>query len=136
MSADAVANAIVAALSAGAVGGATEAGKKAVADAYDSLKSLILKRFGSGSEAAVAIEKLEAKPESEGRRATLGEELQSVDAASDPELVSAAQALLALVRALPQSESNVQIAQGTGIAQASHQSTATVTFSTEPKKNG
>lgn len=104
MTPDVVVSAIVAALSAGATKGATDAAKKAVVDAYCGLKSIIRTRFGSHSEAAEAIDKLEVKPDSEGRRQTLGEELQSVNAGTDPELVSAAQTLLALIHALPHEE--------------------------------
>jgi len=86
MPADLILTAIAAALSASAAAGVTEAGKKAIVDAYDGLKSLIKKRLGSDSEAAAALEKLEAKPDSEGRTQTLGEELESAGAASDPEL--------------------------------------------------
>ena len=135
MTPDAITNAIVAALSAGAATGATDTAKKAIADAYDGLKSLIRKKFGGDSEAAVATDKLEAKPDSIGRKQSLKEELESANAGSDPELAGAAQALLELVRALPQGEKHIQFAQGQGIAQADRGSTATVTFSGWPKKD-
>jgi len=129
-------DAIVSALSAGAASAATDASKKAVADAYDGLKSLIRRRFGAGSEAAAAIDKLEAKPDSEGRRQTLAEELSTVQAGSDRELLSAAQALLDLVRALPPGGQNIQNAAGQGIAQASGAgASATVTFGNFPSKH-
>jgi hypothetical protein len=135
MTPDIVANAIVAALSAGAVAGTTDTAKSAIADAYQGLKSLIKKKFGDHSEAAEAIDKLEAKPDSDGRKKTLVEELEAVNSASDPELVSAAQSLLVLIRALPQGEKHIQVAQGTGIAQADRSSTATVTMHAPPKKD-
>ena len=91
MTPDIVTNAIVAALSAGAVTGATDTAKSAIADAYEGLKSLVKKKFGHDSDAAEAIDKLEAKPESGARKETLAEELKAVNSASDPELVSAAQ---------------------------------------------
>ena len=86
MTPDIVANAIVAALSAGAVAGTTDTAKSAIADAYEGLKSLIKKKFGHESDAAQAIDKLEAKPDSDGRKKTLAEELKAVNSASDPEL--------------------------------------------------
>jgi hypothetical protein len=128
MTPDTVVNAIVAALSAGVAKGGTDAAKEAVGDAYEGLKCLIKKRFGNQSEAAIAIDKLEAAPDSEGRRQTLGEELQSVNADADPELVSATHELIALIRKLPQGEANIQLARGRGIAQADHGSTAKVNF--------
>jgi hypothetical protein len=132
MTPEILANAIIAAVSAGAAAGATDTAKKAVADAYDALKSLVRTKFGSSSEAAVAIDKLEAKPDSDGRKQTLDEELRSVKAASDPELISAAQSLMELIRALPQGEQSIQFAMGSGIAQADHGSTATVTLYNKP----
>jgi hypothetical protein len=135
MTPDILANAIVAALSAGAVSGATDTAKSAIADAYSGLKSLIKKKFGSDSEASEAIEKLEAKPDSDGKKQVLAEALNAVNSTSDPELVSAAQSLLALIKALPQGEKHIQHAQGTGIAQADRGSTATVTMHTPPRKD-
>jgi hypothetical protein len=135
MTPDTVTNAIVAALSAGAVTGATDTAKKAIADAYEGLKSLVKKKFGGDSDAAEAIVKLEAKPDSDGRKQTLTEELKAVNAVSDPELVSAVQSLLELIRTLPQGEKHIQVSRGTGIAQADRGSTATVTIHAPPKKD-
>ena len=135
MAIDVIVNAIAAALSTGAAAAATDVGKKAVADAYDGLKSLIHKRFGSDSDAADAIEKLEARPDSAGRKQTLTEELEAAKADSDPELVSAAQALLALIRTLPEGEKHIQSATGQGIAQADRGSTASVNYYAPPPKH-
>jgi hypothetical protein len=104
--------------------------KKAVADAYGGLKSIFQRKFGSGSDAAQAMEKLESKPDSEGRRQTLHEELALVDAGSDAEVAAAAQALLEAIRALPQTEAHIQLAHGQNIAQADRGGTATVNVST------
>jgi hypothetical protein len=79
MAPEIVTNAIVAAISAGAVAGTKDTAKSAIADAYDGLKSLIKKKFGYDSHAADAIDMLEAKPESDGRKQTLAEELRAVD---------------------------------------------------------
>jgi hypothetical protein len=133
---DLVASAILSAISAGAASGATDTAKKAIADAYDGLKSLVKRKLGGNSDAAVALDKLEANPASEGRQKILGEELGFAKAASDPELASAAQSLLELIRALPQGEKHIQFAQGTGIAQADRGSTATVNlYGPPPKKD-
>jgi hypothetical protein len=106
MAPDIVANAIVAAISAGAVTGATDTAKSAIADAYEGLKSLIKKKFGHDSEPAQAIDKLEAKPDSDGKKQVLAEELKAVNSSSDPELVAAAESLLALIKALAQGEAH------------------------------
>lgn len=135
MTPDTVTAAIVAALSAGATTGATDTAKKAIADAYEGLKFLVRKKFGGDSDASEAIVKLEAKPDSDGRKQTLTEELKDVNAVSDPEVVSAVQSLLELIRALPQGEKHIQFAQGTGIAQADRGSTATVTMHAPPKRD-
>jgi hypothetical protein len=135
MTPDIVTNAIVAAISAGAVAGAKDTAKSAIVDAYQGLKSLVKQKFGHESDAAEAIDKLEAKPDSDGRKQTLAEELKAVNSTSDPELISAAQSLLELIRALPQGEKHIQYAQGTGIAQADRGSTATVAMSGPRKKD-
>jgi hypothetical protein len=136
MPADLIMNAITAAVSAGAAAGVSEASKKAIVDVYGRLKSLIIRRFGGESEAAAALDKFEAKPDSEGRKRMLGEELESAGAASDPEMVAAARALLDLIRALPQAKKHVQIAHGQGIAQADRGGAATVNWSADPRKDG
>jgi hypothetical protein len=113
MAPDIVANAIVAAVSVGAVAGATDTAKSAIDDAYQCLKSLIKKKFGHDSDVAEVTDMLEAKPHSDARKILLVEELKAVNSTSDREVVSAAQSLLELIRALPQGEKHIQIAHGT-----------------------
>jgi hypothetical protein len=132
MAPEIVTSAIIAAISAGAVAGVADTAKSAIADAYQGLKSLIKTKFGHDSEAAEAIDKLEAKPDSGARKEVLAEELKAVNSANDHELVSAAQALLALIKAQPESEKHIQVAQRTGIAQADRGSIATVNMSAPP----
>ena len=95
---DPVATAIIAALSAGAIGGLTEASKTAITEAYTSLTSLLHKKFGAKSEVVQAITQLEAKPESVSRQGMLQEELLTVNAEHDQELQAAAQRVLTLVQ--------------------------------------
>jgi hypothetical protein len=109
--------------------------KSAIDEAYQGLKTLIKKKYGDRSDVAEAIDKLEAKPESGSRRHTVLEELKAINSTSDPELVSAAQSLFKLIRALPHGEKHIQIAQGTGIAQADHGSSASVTMHAPPRKD-
>ncbi len=121
------------AISAGVAPGLTDATKSAITDAYSGLKTLIKDKFGHSSEAAVAVEKLEANPESKARRDTLDEELTAVKADASPDLVDAARKLLALLEAVPQAASHVQTANdSTGVAQADRGGTATVTFNAPP----
>ena len=131
---DPVTLAIIAGLSAGATSGVSDAAKKAVVDGYEGLKALIKKKFGSNSDVADAIEKLQAKPDSSGRRETLAEELKAVDAGVEPEVLAAARTLLELIKALPQGEQHLQVARGRGIAQADRESTATVNIYGSPDK--
>ena len=93
---DPITSAIVAALSAGAVSGLTEASKMAVTDAYQTLKGLFTRKFGASSEVVQAIDHLEAKPESASRQETLREEMIAVNAEQDHEVLAAARQLLTL----------------------------------------
>ncbi len=132
---DPVSLAIISALSAGAASGLTDTTKKAIVDGYEGLKALLKKKFGSNSEVADAIEKLQAKPNSSGRSQTLEEELKAVNADKELQLRSAADSLLQLIKALPQGAQHIQIAQGMGIAQADRGSTATVSIGSPSRKN-
>ncbi len=134
---DPITTAIVAALTAGTTAGATETVKKAIADGYESLKSLIKRKLSNG-EVTEALDKLHANPQSPARQGVLAEEIARTTAIKDPELLAAADALLNIVRRLPQGEQHIQqIAHGVGIAQASGGSTATVnmTGSAGDKRN-
>lgn len=129
---DPITQAIVAALSAGAAAGVTDASKRAIVEAYGGLKSLLIQKFGGHSEVAEALNKLQVRPDSLGRKETLAEEMKAVNAVAEPELLSAAESLIALVQALPRAGQHVQAAQGTGIAQADRGSTASVAISNLP----
>lgn len=95
---DPITSAIVAALSAGAASGLTEVSKAAMTDAYGKLKDILNKKFAAKGDVGEALDKLEAKPESDGRRQTLQEELLGVKAEQDSEVLTAAQHLLTLVQ--------------------------------------
>lgn len=129
---DPVTMAIIAAVEAGLSSAAGDVAKKALVDCYDGLKALLKKKFGGDSDVAEAVDKLEEKPDAKGRRQTVEEELQAVNAGTDQELLAAAQALLDQLKAIPGAKHNVQIARGTGIAQASDGSHASVTFNGPP----
>jgi hypothetical protein len=53
---DPITTALIAGLTAGATSGATETVKKAISDGYESLKSLVKKKFENSGDIAEAIE--------------------------------------------------------------------------------
>ncbi len=131
---DPITTAIVAALSAGAISGLTEASKTAIADAYTRLKTLLSKKFGGESDVVHAVNEVEAKPDSAGRKATLQEEVATVKADQDQEVLHAAQALLQLLQASPEGGQHVQTATGSYIAQADRGSSASVNIGRQPER--
>ena len=124
--ANVVSTAIISAISSGVLIGAKDTAKEAVSDAYGELKSLIKAKFGRG-EAVEAIDRLEANPNSDGRKQIVSEELEAVNADGDSTLALSAEGVLELIRALPLGQSHTQFAKGIGIAQAGGGSNATVT---------
>ncbi|MEV6340607.1 hypothetical protein AB0M12_38540 [Nocardia vinacea] len=82
------------AVAVGAVAGLSATAKQAVTDAYEKLKALVSGRVGLSG-----VESVEQQPDSVARRSVLVEDLQRAGADDDQELLAAAQALLAAVRA-------------------------------------
>lgn len=126
---DPIATAIIAAISSGAMEGIAEAGKSALSEAYERLKALLIKKFGHESDIAQAVSHVEAKPESEARKAALLEEIAAAQAAQDPDLLQAAQAVLLVI---PASSQFHQQATGSYIAQADRGSNASVNIGVPP----
>lgn len=85
---------IVTAVATGAALGLKPTVEQAIKDAYAGLKQLIIDRYGDRGDVAEAVENVESKPESEGRKAVLQEELEEAGAAEDEDVLEAAQALL------------------------------------------
>ena len=125
-----IVTAVVAALASGATDGLKDVAKKGLSDGYEKLKSSIT-RHADTSDVADALEKVEAKPDSQPRRAVLAEELEVSGIGANEEIIAQANSLLALVRALPDGSMGGQVAHGTGIAQADRSSTASVTMTSE-----
>src|SRR5207248_8785387 len=75
--------------------------KKVFVDAYEALKNLIKKKFGSQSELVQAVEAVEAKPDSSARKELLKEEVATAKADEDPDLRNAAQTLLKQISTQP-----------------------------------
>ena len=85
---------ILAALIAGATAAAKDTAGVAVKDAYEGLKNLIKQKFGDKTDLVDAVDKLEKKPDSEARKATVKEEIETAKVAGDPEILKLAQDLL------------------------------------------
>ncbi|EAZ93038.1 hypothetical protein [Crocosphaera chwakensis] len=104
-------------------------GKDVIKDSYNALKSAIKKKFGSESDLIDAVEKLEKKPDSEGRKVLLQEEIENAKVNDDAEIIQLAQNLLDKLKEQPggqqiinQNISNVKYAatSGTGTASISN----------------
>ncbi|NES87694.1 MAG: hypothetical protein F6K10_43790 [Moorea sp. SIO2B7] len=80
---DTITTAIIAALS-----------KNAIKDSYNVLKAALKKKFGEKSDLVDAVDKLEKKPDSEGRKAMLQEEVEIAKVNDDPDIVKLAEELL------------------------------------------
>lgn len=68
--------------------------KDVIKDGYDALKAALKKKFGDQSDVVNAVEQLEKKPDSEGRKATLQEEVENAKIYNDPQMVKLAEELL------------------------------------------
>jgi hypothetical protein len=107
---------IVTALAAGATAGATSTAEQVVKDAYAGLKALILRRFGGKGDVKAAVEHLEGKPESTGRKDMLKEELAQAGAGQDDALLEAARKLLALAQPALSADHGSAVATGRSVA--------------------
>jgi hypothetical protein len=81
--------------------GLAKLAEPAIKDAYEGLKSIIIKKFGPPHEVVQAVEGVEKKPDSVGRRETLKEELEDSGAAADAEVLAAARTLLEKLQQQP-----------------------------------
>ena len=99
---------IISALVSGAVAKAADVGGKAIADAYDGLKTLIVRKLGKGG----AVQSIEDEPQSESAQATLAEAMAKAGVGADTELAAKAnelQAQLATVSAGGGGASNIEV---------------------------
>lgn len=129
---DPVTNALIVAIAAGA----SKIGEKAIIDSYEALKKLLSDKFGEDSEVAKAVDRLESKPESEGRKATLEEEILDGKADKDEDILKAAQEILDLLKSRSTGGQFVQQATGKYIAQAGQGGTASVQVNRRDKDEG
>jgi hypothetical protein len=88
---------IVSAIALGAEIGLKSTVEAAIKDAYAGFKALVLGKFGKHGDTAKAVEEVEKKPDSNGRKETLKEELTAAGAHQDQEVVDKATDLLKLL---------------------------------------
>lgn len=70
-------------------------------DCYVALKDAMKKKFGDKSDLVDAVDKLEKKPDSEARKATLQEEVEISKVNDDPEIRKLVQDLLDQIKEQP-----------------------------------
>ncbi|MGA7732447.1 MAG: hypothetical protein WCD37_14405 [Chloroflexia bacterium] len=87
---------IVTALALGAAAGLKPTAEKAVKDAYEGLKGLILSRFG---HASASVSSLEVNPASNSKRDSLKEDLESTAVKQDEEVLRKAKEVIDVVNA-------------------------------------
>ncbi len=85
--------------------------KDTIKDSYNALKSALKKKFGDKSDLVDAVEKLEKKPDSEGRKATLQEEIEIAKVNDDPDIIRLAQDLLDKIREQPGGQQSINQTQ-------------------------
>lgn len=112
--------------------------KDVIKDSYNALKSAIAKKFGSKSDVVDAIDRLEKKPDSEGRKSTVQEEIEQAKVNEDSEIVKLAQDLLEQLKDQPggQQVINQQIGTATqsAISATGNASIGSIGGSASPKK--
>lgn len=75
--------------------------QNACKDGYVALKEALKKKFGHKSDLVDAVDKLEKKPDSEARKATLQEEVEISKVNDDPEIRKLVQDLLDQIKEQP-----------------------------------
>jgi len=132
---DPISAALIAAATAGVVGGATEVGKSLLVDAYTALRDALKAKFGAESKVGKAVDELESNPKSNGRKETVKEEMAAANVGADRDLVKLANALIEQLKTQPGGASLVQqIAQGDQNVQAAGGSSVTVSYGAAPPK--
>ena len=85
--------------------------EKNIKNGYNALKNALKKKFGDESDLVDAVDKLEKKPDSEGRKATLQEELEIAKLNDDPEILKLAQDLLDKIQEQPSGQQTINQTQ-------------------------
>jgi hypothetical protein len=67
----------------------TDLARSSATDAYEGLKTIIRRKWGSASPIARAVDALEADPHSKGQAMVLSEKVEAARAAEDPDIAAA-----------------------------------------------
>jgi hypothetical protein len=103
-----IASAIISGILCGAAGGVSTVATTELIDAYRKLRGLLQKKFGQDSMLLRSIGNLEQRPESKAKQEGVAEDIADAGLDKDEEIVKAAEALLAEVKAQPGGEKAVQ----------------------------
>ena len=104
---DPITTALIAAISAGVTSAGKDVAINAIQDFYAGIKAMIIRKYGKDSNVNKALEDLEEKPDSAGRRAVLNEEIEAAGANEDNELINASKELLEKLKEFPHIYTNV-----------------------------
>jgi hypothetical protein len=88
--------------------GIAKLAEPAIKDAYEGLKAIVERKFGGHHEVVQAVESLEKKPDSIGRREMLKEEIAASGVGADAEVLAAARSLLDTLNKQPGGQETVQ----------------------------
>lgn len=83
-------------------------GAKVINDAYQALKIALQQKYGVDSDLVDALEKVEKKPDSDNRKDVLHEEIATVEADKDAEIIKAAESLIAAIKSQPGGKERVE----------------------------
>ena len=98
------------------VEGLANLSKDAIKDGYGALKGVLQKKFGDKSDLVDAVDKLEKKPDSEGRKAILQEELEIAKVNDDPDIIQLAQDLLDKIQEQPGGQQTINQTQSNTVS--------------------
>lgn len=93
---------IVSAIALGAAAGTQKTVEKAIEDAYEGLKRLLIDHYKSHNDLIDAMWFLDKKPQDENRQLALAGELQTTNIANDSEVIDQAKKLYRVVEAYDQ----------------------------------
>ena len=72
-----------------------------IKDGYEALKATITRKYGKKSDLTLAIENVEKKPDSPGRKETLKEEISVAKVNDDPEILKLAEVIIKNIQEIP-----------------------------------